>query len=241
VKLAIRRILGHAAFVALALSGTAALAAEAGTVAHLSGTLSVQRPDGSARILSQRSEVYPGDVLTTQRDSYAQVNLTDGSSLTLRPNSQIRIERYRFVQDRPQDDGMLLRLVKGGMRTVTGLVGKRGSPDAYQIGTHSASIGIRGSAGDTIDNTSGGCGGAIAGCENLPAGIYHRTHSGSYVMQNESGSQIVNEGEFGYVRDRQTAPTLLHRDPGLNWDQLPFALGVSGGRLLVPGQDCVVR
>ena len=234
--------LGQAGFLALALFSAAALAAEAGTVTHLSGTLSVQRPDGSVRILSQKSEVHPGDALTTQRDSYAQVNFTDGSSLTMRPNSQVKIERYHFVQDRPQDDNTLLRLVKGGMRTVTGLVGKRGNHDAYQIGTSAASIGIRGSSGDTIDNTSGSCEGAIAGCESLPAGVYHTTHTGSYIMHNESGSQIVAAGQFGYVRDPRSAPALLPRDPGLNLSQLPFALGVRGGSgIQTTVQDCVVR
>ena len=133
----IRAVLGQAGILALALFSAAALAEGAGTVIHLSGTLSVQRPDGSVRVLAQKSEVHPGDVLTTQRDSYAQINFTDGSSLTMRPNTEIRLERYHFVQNRPQDDRTFLRLVRGSMRTVTGLVGKRGNPDAYQIGTRS--------------------------------------------------------------------------------------------------------
>jgi len=239
VKFGLRKILGPA-LLALVLASTAALAAGAGTVTHLSGTLSVQRADGSTRILSQRSEIYPGDVLTTQRDSYAQINFTDGSSLTLRPNTQIKVERYHFVQDRPQDDSSLLRLVKGSMRTVTGLVGKRGNPDAYLINTGTASIGIRGSSGDTIDNTSGSCEGAVAGCEKLAAGVYHRTLTGRYIMRNEGGSQVIDEGQFGFARDRQTSPALLPRDPGLNLIPLPFAAGVSG-RPQLQVDDCVVR
>jgi hypothetical protein len=38
-----------------------------------------------ARILSQKSAVKPGGTLTTQRDSYAQIDFTDGSSATMRP------------------------------------------------------------------------------------------------------------------------------------------------------------
>ena len=144
-------ILRQAGFVLLSLFSAAAMAAGAGTVTHLSGTLSVQRPDGSVRILSQKSEVNPGDVLTTQRDSYAQINFTDGSSLTMRPNTQIKVEQYNFVQNRPQEDNAFLRLIKGGLRTVTGLVGKRGNQDAYKIGTNTATIGIRGSSGDTLE------------------------------------------------------------------------------------------
>lgn len=234
-------VMRQAGFVLLALLSAGALAAGAGTVTHLSGTLSVQRADGSVRILSQKSEVNPGDALTTQRDSYAQINFTDGSSLTMRPNTQIKVEQYNFVQDRPQEDSSFLRLVKGGLRTVTGLVGKRGNQDAYRIGTNTATIGIRGSSGDTIDNSGGGCQGVTPGCEKLPAGVYHTTYTGSYIMQNEGGTQIIREGEFGFAGDLKIPPVILPGDPGLNASQLPFTLGIGSGRIQGPGQECVVR
>jgi len=135
-----------AVFLCLSFFGGMAFAAGAGTITHLSGTLSVQHPDGTVRILSQKSEVNPGDTLTTQHESYVQINFTDGSSITMRPNTTLKIEGYRFVQDKPQEDNAFLKLVKGGMRTVTGLVGKRGDQDAYKIKTSSATIGIRGSS-----------------------------------------------------------------------------------------------
>lgn len=235
-----RSVLRQAGFMLLALFHASALAAGAGTVTHLSGTLSVQRADGSVRILARKSEVNPGDVLTTQQDSYAQINFTDGSSLTMRPNTQVKLEQYNFVQDRPQDDSTILRLVKGGLRTVTGLVGKRANEDAYRIGTSSATIGVRGSSGDTIDNSGGGCEGVTPGCGKLPAGVYHATHTGRYIMRNKGGSQIIDEGQIGYARDSITPPVLLPRDPGLNL-QMPFSLGVRDDRTPGSVQECIVR
>src|SRR6187551_3864563 len=91
-----RGLLSGAAAAVLAAFSGGVLAAGAGQIQHLSGTLSVQRADGSVRILSQKSEVNPGEVLTTQKDSYAQINFTDGSSLTMRPNSQMKIEAFQF-------------------------------------------------------------------------------------------------------------------------------------------------
>jgi hypothetical protein len=239
--IAIKGILKQAGFVLLALFSAGALAAGAGTVTHLSGTLSVQRADGGVRILSQKSEVNSGDVLTTQRDSYAQINFVDGSSITMRPNTQVKVEQFNFTQDRPQEDSSFLRLVKGGLRTVTGLVGKRGNMDAYRIGTQTATIGIRGSSGDTIDNTGGGCEGVTSGCEKLPKGVFHTTYTGSYIMQNEGGSQVIGEGQFGFASDLKLPPVLLPGDPGLNLSQLPFTLGIGSGRIQGPGQECVVR
>jgi hypothetical protein len=71
--------------------------AAGGQVQHLSGTLSVQRADGTVRILSQKSDVNSGEVLTTQKDSYAQINFADGSSMTMRPNTQMKIEAFQFA------------------------------------------------------------------------------------------------------------------------------------------------
>lgn len=222
--------------VALAMMAAAAWAAGAGVVTHLSGTMSVQRPDGSVRILSQKSEVQPGDVLTTQRDSYAQINFTDGSAATMRPNTTMKLEAYSFNQEAPQSDGMFMKLLKGGLRTVTGLIGKRGNQDAYKIGTATATIGIRGSSGDTVEcPTAGSCG-------SLEPGSYHTTYTGSYIMQNEGGSQIIGEGQFGFAQEPGKPPVLLPGDPGLNLSQLPFTLGIGGGA--VGGganQECVVR
>jgi hypothetical protein len=221
--------------VLLGASCSAALAAGAGQVQHLSGTLSVQHPDGTVRILSQKSEVNPGEVVTTQRDSYAQINFTDGSSMTMRPNTQMKIENYQFAEGKPQEDNAFFRLLKGGLRTVTGLVGKRGNQDAYRIGTATATIGIRGSSGDTLDCTQGGDAGS--GCEKVEKGVYHTTYTGSYIMQNDSGSQIIGEGQFGFVRDATSAPSILPKDPGLNLSDLPFVLGQAPKQ----AAECVVR
>lgn len=236
-----KHIANWAALFCLSFAGGVAFAAGAGTVTHLSGTLSVQHPDGTVRILSQKSEVNSGDTLTTQRDSYAQVNFTDGSSLTMRPNTTLKLEGYRFVQDKPQEDSALLKLVKGGLRTVTGLVGKRGDQDAYQIKTSSATIGIRGSSGETLE-CSQGCDGVTSTSDKLERGVYHTTYTGSYIMQNEAGSQIIGEGQFGFVSDPKTPPVILPGDPGLNLSQLPFTLGIGGSQIRGgSNQECVVR
>jgi len=264
-------LIKRAAFILCALFGSTAFAQGAGTVTHLSGTLSVQRADGSVRILSQKSEVNPGDTLTTQRDSYAQINFTDGSSLTMRPNTQLKVEQYNFVQDKPQEDNSFLRLVKGGLRTVTGLVGKRGNLDAYKIGTNTATIGIRGSSGDTVvvlpGNTteivpveeigiatgpaghignapgilSEGAGFLAVQGAGLQPGTYHTTYTGSYFLQNEGGIMTIGEGQFGFANDPRNPPVILPGDPGLNLSQLPFILGVTGANRGGVAAECVVK
>ena len=61
----------------------------------------------------------------------------------LRPNTQLKIEAYSYDERQPQSDNVLISLLKGGMRSVTGLLGRR-NPGNFRVATPSATIGIRG-------------------------------------------------------------------------------------------------
>ena len=114
------------ALLALALdSPLPAFAASAGEVTHLSGAVVARKPDGQSRILSVKSNVEEGDVLATAENSYARVKFGDGTEAVLRPATQVKIDRFNFEEQKPQADGMVLSLLKGGLRAVTGLVGRR--------------------------------------------------------------------------------------------------------------------
>lgn len=131
--------------VLLTIISTMAQAAElAGTIGNMSGALVVQRTDGTIKVLAPKAEIFAGDLLITAKDSYAQVNMNDGTQMTMRPNSNLRIEAFQFRKDDPKEDNVVLRLLKGGFRTVTGLIGKRGNADAYRLHTATATIGVRG-------------------------------------------------------------------------------------------------
>lgn len=132
------------AAILLMISTMAQAAESAGKVGYMSGTLIAQRADGTIKVLGPKSEVLAGDMLVTAKDSYAQVQMNDGAQMTLRPHSNLKIEAFQFRKEEPQADNAVLRLLKGGFRTVTGLIGKRGNADAYKVRAASATIGIRG-------------------------------------------------------------------------------------------------
>lgn len=151
----------------LAVSSACAQAAEvAGKVSYMSGALVAQRADGTVQVLGPKSAVLEGDMLITAKDSYAQIQMNDGSRLTLRPNSNLRIEAFQFNKEQPQADNAAFRLLKGGFRTVTGLIGKRGDADAFKVRAASATIGIRGT-----DFTSRLC--ATQNCEDEASSDQH--------------------------------------------------------------------
>lgn len=122
-----------------------AWAAGAGMVTHLGGVLNVTRADGSKKLLSIRSEVHQGDTLRTEKDTYARIRFTDGGEVVLRPETIFKIERYRYspVPVDAKQDGFMMRLMKGGLRAVTGMIGKR-DQSRVKMRAGTATIGIRG-------------------------------------------------------------------------------------------------
>ncbi len=116
----------------------------AGKIGYMSGGLIARHADGSFKIMGPKSEVKTGDNLETAVDSFAQVLMNDGTKMTLRPNSNLKIEEYQFKKEAPTEDNAVFRLIKGGFRTVSGLIGKRGNFDAYKLKAMTATIGVRG-------------------------------------------------------------------------------------------------
>ncbi|MES2258999.1 MAG: FecR family protein [Pseudomonadota bacterium] len=136
--------LAGAALLALLLCSSAALAAQvAGTVVHLSGPMQAQKPDGVLKKLSLKSEVESGDTLLTEKNTYAMVRFIDDSELTLKPGAAVTVDQFAFERGKPDADSASFTLIRGGLRSVTGLLGKR-SKDKFALKTPSATIGIRG-------------------------------------------------------------------------------------------------
>jgi hypothetical protein len=229
-------VLGAFAVLAFAAGATGVLAST-GTVTQLSGTLSVRKADGSVRILSQRSQVQSGDTLNTERDSFAQIKFSDGAQLTLKPNTAVKIDSFRFSEDKPQEDSFLYHLVKGGLRAVTGIVGKRSS-DKYELGTATATIGIRGttlSADDCVSSRGGDC-------ARLAAAVYVGVSDGEVVVRNGQGELGLAAGQFGQAAANQR-PLFLSTDPGLQFTPpATFIQSVMSGSLVNSGKslECVV-
>ncbi|MGZ5848401.1 MAG: FecR family protein, partial [Ramlibacter sp.] len=126
----------------LALAGASARAQAAGEVEFSRGVGFAQAAGQAPRTLGKGLELHEGDRLTTSDGASAIVKLQDGTRMTVRPNSELVLQQYRFRESAP-DNGMLMQLVRGGFRAITGLISK-GSPDAARVQTSTATIGIRG-------------------------------------------------------------------------------------------------
>ena len=179
-----------------------------GTITHLSGVVSVLKADGQKLTATQGLKVFTGDTLLTGDKGYVRVELSDGGEMVLRPDTQLIVKSYHFVKERPTEDSLVFGVLKGGLRKITGAIGKRGNPDAYQINTTTATIGIRGTQFD-IRICHGNCG-------SLPDGTYLSVRYGILEVFNAQGSLTITAGQYAFI-PLDAPPTLLPRDPGIGF------------------------
>jgi FecR protein len=207
-----------------------------GVVTNLSGTLAVLKPDGTTRILSLQSSVESGDTLSTQKNTFARIKFTDGGEVILRPDSVFKVDSYGFKQEQPQEDSFVTSLLKGGARLASGLIGKRGNRDAYNVKTATATIGIRGT--DYAVLTCQG------DCLNLKNGTYTDTYEGIISLTNPYGTLDCTMGQSCYAAP-DAAPVVLPETPdGVDFVLPPMFLVRIGADVVLDAaghKECVLR
>lgn len=196
--------------------------AQVGTVTHLSGVLVAKRADGGTRLLSVKSAVSEGETLSTEQGTYARVKFDDDAEVVLRPSSQLKIDSYQYQSARPERDNVLLSLLKGGMRSVTGLLGRR-SRDKVKFGTATATIGIRGTHFGAL-LCQNDCAGIASASGPLANGLHIDVLDGAITVTNPAGVQVLLAGQYGYVRDLNTIPSIVPPARGI---QVTMPLSIS--------------
>lgn len=227
----------------VAFCSAGAWAAPAGQVTHLSGILSVKKPDGTAKILSVKSAVDEGDVISTEDETYARIKFIDGGEVVLRPNSQLKVDKYSYDETKPQNDNVFMSMLKGGLRAVTGLVGKRNQDKvAYQ--TPTATIGIRGTHWGMLF-CQGDCGKVPTPTGEPPAnGLHVDVSSGAISIRNAAGTFNFDAGQFAFVPNANTRPELIPAERAIRVT-MPGAIagnrGTGGGIGSGNSMDCSVE
>jgi hypothetical protein len=121
-------------------------AAAAGRVDFATSGVTVAGRDGQQRPLARGAELDTGDTVRTGSDGRAQIRFTDGSYVSLQPNTDFAISDYRYDGRTDGSERGFYGLVRGAMRTVTGAIG-RVNRNAYRVTTPTATVGIRGTGG----------------------------------------------------------------------------------------------
>ena len=126
----------------LALFFTDLALAAGAVVTSTTGTVSVATGQAAARSLRTGDQVAQGDTVITGANSAAVLKFDDGQVVALTSNSRMQVTAYQY-NPQTESGNVFLSLVSGGMRAITGLIGRRApSQVAYRAAT--ATIGIRG-------------------------------------------------------------------------------------------------
>jgi hypothetical protein len=142
--------------------------AASGEFTFVVGDVSLAKANGQRSTPVKGTPVDPGDRITTGGNGMAQLSMVDQARLSLRPNTQFQIEAYPDRRD--SDQGAVLNLVKGTLRTFTGLIAST-NRDKFVMKTRVATVGIRGS-GNILHACEGNeCDESITGASKVEGGV----------------------------------------------------------------------
>jgi len=177
-------------------------AAGAARVEFVSGEVFAVSSAGAERALNRGAELASGETIRTGDNARAQLRFSDGAMMSLQPQTEFRIDSYNYNGKADGQEKGFFSLIKGGLRTITGLIGK-GQRDNYRVNTAVATIGIRGT--EYSAQFSGGQDGVL----KLSTG------EGRVEVCNAGGCVIAAGGESAIVTGT-TAPAITTLKPTLS-------------------------
>jgi hypothetical protein len=148
------------------------------------GSVSAVDGAGGVRPLAKGTEIQSGDTVDTGESGRVQLRFSDGAYISLQPGSQFRIDEYNYTGKSDSSERGFFSLLKGGLRTITGLIGRTNRRN-YQVRVPVATIGIRGTEYTlSYDGQARGTvgEGEISVCNS--AGCLYVKNGQSYVVPN---------------------------------------------------------
>ncbi len=150
---------------ALLITSAQLFAAEAAKVEFVWGSAFTLSGSGEKRELKKGLGIEVGDTVISE-DARVQLRFSDGGLVSLAPHSEFRVNAYSYSGKPDGTERIEMELLKGGLRTISGLIGKA-IKTAYEMKTAVATMGIRGTEytvvyGDSVTGTVSA--GAIAVC-----------------------------------------------------------------------------
>lgn len=182
-----------------------------GRVVVAVGQVEAERPDGSIRELARRAPVYEQDTVRTGARSRVQIRFNDGARMSLRPDTEMSYDEYRYQADQPQANLARMQLRRGGFRTVTGAIGSI-NRQAYRVDTPYAVIGIRGTDYGAAFVETGPSTGDLS-----PPYVVGAVNLGDINMANDAGEVDIGENNvfaIAIVRSPDDPPEGIEELPG---------------------------
>ncbi len=110
----------------------------------MGGKATLLTPDAkSPQPLKAGAQIREGDTLETASDGYVYINTRDQGFISLRPNSRLTVDLYRFDAKDPAATQIRWTLKQGVVRVVSGRA-MESAKDRFRLNTPIAAIGVRG-------------------------------------------------------------------------------------------------
>lgn len=162
-----------------------------GKVEQQQGAVHVLNKNTAARPLRMQASVWLGETVASAKQAYVVLRMVDGAAIQVLANSQLQFQHYRYQGE--SDDGVHLQLLQGGLRTVTGVLGKQ-SPASYRVGTPVGTLGGHGRyQAEILANGS----------------VRIHVEQGTVSFANQAGVGLIQAGEEALVANRST-PIQIH-------------------------------
>ena len=223
----VRNHLGYLLAFFVPISPVTATADSVGTLKFVRGDVTIVDDAGQSQRAQTGASLIRNERVVTGAGGIAVIRLHDDSRMVLRPDSDFRVKQL-VRSGSNSNQSAILDLLRGGLRLVTGLVG-RANPEAYRLNTPVATIGIRGTefntrlcAADCAAEEARLAGNSAA--QNISEGLYVNVDDGDVFLRNFSLDDALEleEGEAGYVADFSSSPAKLDVVPAFQrLDRIP--------------------
>src|SRR6266705_3115102 len=193
---------------AIIAPGVAFAQQDAGRVLIVAGNVTIMRA-GQTIPAQAGTPVRSGDTVVVGAQSRAQVRFTDDSLVALRADTTFRVSEYAYAGQESGTQRALFDLLQGGLRTVTGVIGRRDQTD-YAVKTRTTTIGVRGTSYSLVDcdNSCRNADGSLA-----PDGTYGAVTEGRISAANNTGEREFGVDNFFYVASPNAPPEQLLAPP----------------------------
>ncbi|MDH5594620.1 MAG: FecR family protein [Gammaproteobacteria bacterium] len=178
-----------------------------------SGHFTAVQPDGKERVLKRRSAIFEGDTLITAEDARAQIRFKDGALIDIQAATQLRLDEYNYQGQVDGTEKNTMSLIKGGFRTITGVVGKKNKKN-YKVNTPVATIGIRGTHYG-LHYCGSDCGVDTGNGQQNKKGLFGGVVDGAVVANNDSGEIRLGNDEYFHVASKSAEPKVLLVPPAI--------------------------
>lgn len=125
----------------VALAARAEAPVRVATVLYVAGQVEARAQ--APRPLKAGDAVFEGDLLQTGSDGHLYLRTVDQGFFSLRPETRVHVETYRYDTAEPSASRIRLNLHSGVMRAVSGRAAQA-ARDKYRLETPVAAIGLRG-------------------------------------------------------------------------------------------------